>query len=305
MQKSPDKQVTKKRGNCFGFWFFRILVRVTGLRGAYGFLYIVCLYYVLFDRQAVRTALPYIRRRFPDAGCLKRYGYVYLLFINQGKNLIDRFVLIAGYEPFDIKFKGIGTLRELLQSEHGFILLTSHVGNWQVVMCALKELERKVHLLMRAEDNQAVRNALKVDQGHGNIHIITTDEHLGGVVKMMQALSEGQIVSIMGDRSYQSDQVEVTLLGEKAYLPYSAFRIAAGARSPVAVLFSAKVNQFSYEVEIAKVIEPKMSRRGTTAERWGPSVQEYASALEGFCNRYPLQYYIFENIWEMSYARDK
>lgn len=305
MRDVADKQVTKKRGNRFGFWFFRILVRVTGLRGAYGFLYIVCLYYVLFDRQAVRSTLPYIQRRFPKAGFLKWYGYVYLLFVNQGKNLIDRFALIAGYEPFEITFKGIETLRELLRSEQGFILLTSHVGNWQVVMCALEKLEKKVYLLMRAEDNEAVRNALKVDQEHGNIHVITTDKYLGGVVEMMQVLSEGQIVSIMGDRSYQSDQVEVTLLGEKAYLPYSAFRIAAGARCPVGVLFSAKVDPLSYEVDIAKVIEPKMSRRGTITERWGSSVQEYASALEEFLDRHPLQYYIFENIWETSNAKDK
>lgn len=305
MQDVSAKQVTKKRGNRFGIWFFRALVYATGLRGAYGFVYIVCLYYVLFDRQAVRSALPYIQRRYPEARFLKRYGYVYLLFVNQGRNLIDRFALIAGYKPFDISFEGVETLRELLQREQGFILLTSHVGNWQVIMHALEKFDKKVYLLMRAEDNQAVRNALQVDQEHGNVHVITTDEYLGGVVEMMRVLSEGQIVSIMGDRSYQSDQVEVTLLGEKAYLPYSAFRIAAGAQSPVAVLFSAKVAPLSYEVEIAKVIEPKMSRRGTTAERWGPSVQEYASALEGFWDRHPLQYYIFDNLWEMSNAKNE
>ncbi|MBN2591438.1 MAG: lysophospholipid acyltransferase family protein [Sedimentisphaerales bacterium] len=297
--------MTRKRGNRFGFWFFQILVRATGLRGAYGFLYIVCLYYVLFDRQAVQSVLPYIKRRFPKAKFLKRYFYVYLLFVNQGKNLIDRFVLMAGYEPFDIKFNGIETLKELLRNENGFILLTSHVGNWQLVMYALETLEKKVYLLMRAEDNQAVRNALKVDQERGNIHIINTDKHLGGVVEMMQALSNGQIVSIMGDRSYQSDQVEVTLFGDKAYLPYSAFRIAAGARCPVAVLSSAKVDSLTYEVKIAKVIEPKMSRRGTMTERWGPFVQEYASSLEEFLDRFPLQYYIFDNIWETTNARDK
>lgn len=305
MPKVTDKPATMKRGNRFGFWFFRILVRMTGLRGAYGFLYIVCLYYFLFDRQAVRSALPYIQRRFPKARFFKQHGYVYLLFVNQGRNLIDRFALITGYEPFKITFKGIETLKKLLRSEQGFIFLTSHVGNWQVVMYALEKLERKVYLLMRIEDNQAVQNALKVDQEHGNIHVITTDKPFGGVVEMMQVLSEGQIVSIMGDRSYKSDRVEVTLLGEKAYLPYSAFRIAAGARSPVAVLFSAKTDPLSYEVEIAKVIEPKMSRRGTATERWGSSVQEYASALEEFWERHPLQYYIFEDIWETSNAKDK
>lgn len=296
--------MAKKRGNRFGFCFFRILVRVTGLRGAYCFLYIVCLYYFLFDRQAVKSALPYIRRRFPNAGFIRRYGYVYLLFVNQGKNLIDRFALISGYKPFEITFQGIETLRELLRKEQGFILLTSHVGNWQVVMNALGKIGKKVYLLMRPEDNLALHNSLQIDQEHGNIHVITTDKYLGGVVDIMQVLLNGQIVSIMGDRSYTSDKVEVSLLGEKAYLPYSAFRIAAGARIPVVVLFSAKVSPLSYEIELARVIEPKMSRRGTAAERWKEPVQEYASALEDFYNRFPLQNYIFEDIWESSYAKN-
>jgi predicted LPLAT superfamily acyltransferase len=303
VQTVASKHVTKKRGNRFGFWFFRILVRATGLRGAYGFLYILCLYYVLFDRKAVQSALPYIKLRFPKAKFIKRYVYIYLLFVNQGKNLIDRFVLLAGYEPFEIKFNGMETLKKLLQNETGFILLTSHVGNWQLVMHSLEKLEKKVYLLMRAEDNLAVRNALKVDQEQGNIHIINTDKYLGGVVEIMQALSNGQIVSIMGDRSYHSDQVEVTLFDKKAYLPYSAFRIAAGARCPVVVLFSAKIDSKSYEVEIAKVIEPKMSRSGTMKERWGASVQDYALSLEEFLKKFPLQFYIFENLWETSHVQ--
>ncbi len=305
MPNVADKQVAKKRGNAFGFWFFRVLVSMTGLRGAYGFIYLVCLYYLFFDQKAVQSAMPYIKRRFPDVGHLKRRVYVYRLFVSQGKSLVDRYTLMTGYQPFEITLKEPEILDDLLKSEHGFILLTSHVGNWQAVMCALKNIKKKVYLLMRAEDNEAVRQALKVDLGHDNIHIITTDEHLGGVVQMMQVLSEGQIVSIMGDRNYQSDQAEVMLLDERAYLPYSAFRIAAGARCPVAVLFSAKVASLSYEIEIAKVIEPKMSRRGTITERWGASVQAYASSLEVFVNRYPFQYYVFDNIWERSNANDK
>jgi predicted LPLAT superfamily acyltransferase len=269
----------------------------------------VCLHYFLFDRQAVQSALPYVQRRFPQVGTLKRYGYVYLLFVNLGKSLMDRFILTAGHEPFEITFRGVEILNDLLRREQGVILLTSHVGNWQAVMHALKNLEKRlqkdVYLLVRTEDNEAVRKTLRVEEGHSNIHCISTDEHLGGVIQMMKVLSEGQIVSLMGDRRFQSEAVEVTLLGETAYFPYSAFRIAAGARCPVAVLFSAKVNSTSYEVEIAKVIEPKMSRRGTMTERWGPSVQEYATALEGFLERYPLQNFVFEDIWKSPSAHDE
>jgi len=71
--------------------FFIIAVRVFGLRPAYGLLYPVCLYYLIFDRAAVRSCLAYVRRRFPLAGALSRLLSVYRLFVSQGIVLIDRF----------------------------------------------------------------------------------------------------------------------------------------------------------------------------------------------------------------------
>jgi len=67
----------KKRGNTLGVWFFKVFLRFFGLRGAYGLLYIVCIYYVLFDRSAVSGALAYIKRRFPCSALLReldRFG---------------------------------------------------------------------------------------------------------------------------------------------------------------------------------------------------------------------------------------
>ena len=57
----------KRRGNALGFWFFRTALRLTGLCGAYGLLYLVCAHYALFDRAAVAGADAYLRRRFPGA----------------------------------------------------------------------------------------------------------------------------------------------------------------------------------------------------------------------------------------------
>ena len=87
---SPKKDVERKRGNRLGFWFFRTAVRIFGLRGTYGLLYFVSLYYLVFDRAAVAASMAYVRRRFPDHGALRQMFDVYLLFVSQGKSLIDR-----------------------------------------------------------------------------------------------------------------------------------------------------------------------------------------------------------------------
>jgi predicted LPLAT superfamily acyltransferase len=155
---------TKKRGNRLGMAIFKVSLKTFGLSGAYGLLYIVGLYYLVFDRLAVASSMAYIKRRFRGYGAIRRLAGVYRIFINQGKNLIDRYYLISGLGGFDIELYGYDKLNALLSgSQKGVILLTAHVGNWQIAMTALEKLGRTVYLVMRPEENAAVKDALNID----------------------------------------------------------------------------------------------------------------------------------------------
>src|SRR5574341_349769 len=116
----PKIGVERKRGNRLGFWFFRAAVRVFGLRGAYGLLYFVGLYYLAMDRAVVSASLAYVKRRFPGHGALRRVFDVYLLFVSQGKNLIDRFAVASGYEDIDVRIKGYDRVLDLCKDPAPF-----------------------------------------------------------------------------------------------------------------------------------------------------------------------------------------
>jgi len=294
------QEVVKKRGNRLGFWIFGASLKLFGLSGAYGLLYFVSLYYLAFDKTAVSSCMAYTKRRFKGAGTFRQILFVYRILINQGKNLIDRHAAIAGVCKFDVQIYGYDKIRAVLDdTRKGIVLVTAHVGNWQIAMTALERFGRTVYLLMRPEDNDAVRRALKVDSGDSRIRIIAPEKFLDSVVEMMQAISEGNIVSIMGDRSYGNNIVEAVLLGEKVHLPYSAFMIAAAAQCPVVVLLSTKVSSKKYLVDISNIIMPPAGPRGKKHERIKGCVQEFASILEAYACRSPFQWYVFSDLWNI------
>ncbi|MDO9464316.1 MAG: lysophospholipid acyltransferase family protein [bacterium] len=297
--KASRKIEAKKRGNALGFWFFRISLRFFGLRGAYGLLYIVCIYYVLFDQAAVCGALAYINRRFPSHGFVKRLRHVYRLFVSQGKQLIDRYAIVSGQEIFDIQLHGYEQLMSLIQnSPHGIILLTAHVGNWQVAMTALKKLEKTVYLVMRPEDNPAVQSSLRISREQNHIKIISPEQDLGGIVEIMNKLKEKHIVSIMGDRRYGFKAVEVSFLGEKAWFPYGGFTIAAAAGCPVVVLLSEKVSTYQYIVDVSNVLYPCYISEKDKHHQLQQWVQKFAALLEAYTHKHPYQYFLFRDVWE-------
>jgi predicted LPLAT superfamily acyltransferase len=300
---APRKIKIKRRGNRQGIWFFKAALRLTGLRGAYGLLYFVCAYYLLFDRAAVRSARAYIVRRFPEKSRAAQRLAIYRLFIEQGKNLIDRHAMIAGAHTFDLQINGFEKIPA--ETGKGFILLTSHLGNWQIVMQALQKMDRTVHLLMRPEDNAALQEAMQVDAESSRIKVISPEQHLGGVVEMMQALERGDVVSIMGDRTYQADGVSVDFLGEPALFPYSAFQLAASAGCPLVILLSAKTGKNGYTVDLPDVLYPVWTQRNNKREQMQGWVQKYALVLEAYLREHPLQYFIFHDLWDEARQRQQ
>ncbi len=293
----------RRRGNRLGFWFFRTALRWTGLGGAYGLLYPVCLYYLLCDRAAVRVALSYVRRRFPGRGWIHRPLAVYRLFVSQGRNLIDRYALLSGEVPFQIEVEGRETLESLLEDRSaGLILLMSHVGNWQAILPTLRHLRRTVHLIMRPEDNWAVRKTLAVDQESPNVRVISPEQFLGGVLDALRALAEGHVVAVMGDRGYDFSTMEVQFLGSPARFPYAAFTLAAAAACPVAVLFAVPGGRRTYRICVARVFRPRYEEKPSRREQLRAWVQEYATVVEAFLQEHPWQGFLFHDVWTDSSA---
>ena len=299
----PDKkkqEIEKKRGNKAGFLFFQYFTRIFGLSGAYSVLLFVCLFYLIFDPDVVKKAGYYIKHRFPGCSTIKRLYHTYILFVSQGRQLIDRYAHRRNPNLFKMSIEG--TLKDITTIKNlntGCIILTSHIGNWQLGMDALKHLNyKKLHLLMRPEDNKAIQETLSINPSI-NMEFISTSEFLGGTIEVIKALDNGDIVSIMGDRSYGTQTVDVSFMGDKAYFPYSAFLFAATANCPVVPLYVVKENKHNYKVYMNKLLYPKLEhKRGDKTAQLRPWVQEFAHDLESFTKKYPYQCFLFNNIWD-------
>ena len=305
MAEAPDQEFSRKgekrgrkRASELGIWFFKKCLRFFGLRGAYGLLYVVALHYALFERSLVASAAPYIRRRFPGCGVLEERLHAYRIFVSQGKQLIDRYAAVSGYEVFEIRLKGEGELLSAIRdSKKGAVLLTSHQGNWQVAMTALQEMGEIVHLVMVPDRNPALEQTLYPKGEGGNVRIISPQQYLGGVIEIMSVLRKGQLVSIMGDRRYGARAVEVSFLGEKAWFPYSGFSLAAAAECPLVVLETTKVSTYSYTVDLSNVLYPRYEGRRNRIGQLQPWVQEFVTQMESFVKEHPYQCFLFRDVW--------
>jgi len=279
--------------------FFYLLIRLGGRWVAYLALYFVVLYYMLLRPDQRDKSLYYLRRRFPQSGPLTRWSQSYRMSLELGKVLIDRAAVgILGPDVLNVSLKGREELLGLLSEGRGLILMTAHVGCWQVAMVALRFLGTRVNLLMHREEGDVDRHFFEHGDGESPFHIIDPRGYLGGTLEMIGALKRGEVLSVMGDRMLGSDRssVPVEFLGAKMMVPYSAYKIASATGAPIAVLLTRKCGHSGYGMEVAGVIRvPEGLGRGGGAYR--PHAQAFAEVLEGYTQKYPFQFFNFYDMW--------
>jgi predicted LPLAT superfamily acyltransferase len=302
VRAEPSRINDRRRGNRLGFLSFYVVLRLFGRRGAYGLLGLVTCYYLLFDSLARRLARPYLRHRFPDHSGWRRAVDYYKLFYNQGISLIDRYRMLVAPANFIQEVAHYDRVQALVADKsRGFVLLVSHVGNWQALMLALSRMERDITLLMKPEENPVTQEYLRFQDFGQRLRMISPDTPMGGVVEMTQRFGQGDVIAIMGDRAYGAATLPAEFLGEPTYFPRGPFKLAAAWGCPVVVMFAVKTGTDAYTVDMADVIE--IGREGNREENLKRAMQRYADRLQEFAQTYPYQVHLFEDVWKMPEPR--
>ena len=262
------------------------------------------LYYTLFKPKVRARSSHYLKRRFPKRRPLLRLWDSYRLNLGIGRVLVDRAVLgILGPQSLKMNLAGQEELTGLLAEGHGLVLVTAHVGCWQLAMSSLSVLDTRVNLLMHHEEGDLDRQFFEHGGGQAPYGIIDPAGYLGGALAMLQVLKHGEVLCIMGDRVMggEGGTVSVDFLHEPVQLPFSPYKLASATGAPVAVIFPYRTDQGGYALKVARVIRVP-EQLGRKASAYRPYAAEFVAALEQFVADHPYQFFNFFDMWAKSKA---
>jgi predicted LPLAT superfamily acyltransferase len=279
-----------------------MLIRLGGRHGAYALLVFVVLYYTLFKPSVRARSSHYLKRRFPGRSTPLGLWDSYRLNLGIGRVLVDRAVLgILGPQSLKVNLAGQNELAELLAEGRGLVLVTAHVGCWQLAMSSLSVLDTPVNLLMHREAGDLDRQFFEHKGRKAPYGIIDPAGFLGGALEMLQVLKHGEVLCIMGDRVMggEGGTISVDFLGQPVELPFSPYKLASATGAPVAVIFPHRAEDGGYALQVARVIRvpEQLGRKGSA---YRPYAGEFAAALEQFVADHPYQFFNFFNMWAKS-----
>lgn len=289
---------SKSAASAFAHGIFYFFIRCGGRWLAYLLLYFVVAWYTLITEHG-RRGRYYIERRFPGSGCLSRLWHRWRLNLSFGKVLVDRATAgITGAMDMVGAQQNVKALNRLLGEGKGALILSAHVGCWQMAMSALETVKAPKYIVYR----RPTEDVDKLAHEHGNsattVSFIDPGGPSGGIPEIMIALQHGAIVCMTGDRLFGSNRIAISVpfLGGTINVPGSMYRIAAATGAPVVIMFFPRLGDGKFKALTMDIFN--VEDRGRDLQNYRTEAERFAKALEKFCGEYRYQFFNFYDIWE-------
>ena len=277
-------------------------LRCLGLRAAYALLIPVACYFLLFAPRAMRASMDYLARvGYGGRSWFARAWSTYKHFFTFGQLLLDRVAVISGGgERFGFRFEGEHHMRAALGQGQGLILVTAHLGNWEVAAQLLPRLDARVNVVAFQGEAAHIRRYMGEVLRKRAFSLIELDGSADASLAIMSALSRNEIVAIHADRCLDDEGahvVSVPLLGTPARFPAGPHIIAAVSGAPIVHTFALRESTYRYHFIAYPADHLRFSsrkERGRQIQGW---VRCFAGRLDANLREHPLQWGNFYHFW--------
>jgi lauroyl/myristoyl acyltransferase len=234
------------------------------------------------------------------AGRLTRWSRAYRTLHEFAECQSEKYLQAAKPDRVQYALEGEAHWREATDGGRGALLVTAHVGPWEVAtQLGASESRRRVHVVREAEiDPRAqafVRDQVRALGPNHVTHFAADDLRLA--VELRDALRQGDIVALQGDRP-RADGRSVTtrIFGREWPLPVGPAALARAAGVPIVPVFNFRDGSW----KMRTVVRPPLFVP-VTADREADiaaAMQRFAAEVEWAIRQRPHQWFCFRRLWD-------
>jgi predicted LPLAT superfamily acyltransferase len=119
------------------------------------------------------------------------------------------------------------------------------------------------------------------------------------MLRVESALSRGEIVGMLGDRTFQGEgTVACQFLGEQARFPNGPFRLAAMLKRPMVLMFGLYRGGNRYDIYFERLVDTWQAPRAVRDLLLERVLHRYVERLEHYCRNAPYNWYNFYDFWK-------
>jgi lauroyl/myristoyl acyltransferase len=189
------------------------------------------------------------------------------------EQLRERVVAVEGEEAF----------REIRKQGRGCVMLTAHMGSFEVGLAALRTVEPKIRVVFKRDafgSFERMRQSLRDQLGVVETPI---DDGWPALIKLRDALDRNEVVVMQGDRAMPGQKSQpVHVLGGTLKIPVGPVTLARINNSPIVPVYTVREGPGKFRVWLEPAIDPSAT----------DAVEQIGRSVEQFVRRYPSQWLV-------------
>jgi predicted LPLAT superfamily acyltransferase len=295
-QSSPEWVKRPERSNTFALRLIVWVALTLGRPAARLLLYPVCLYFLIFSSASYTASTKYLRKvlaREPGLADAFRHCHTF------AATLLDRvFLFNDQYAQFEVCVHNEDILFDMTSRGEGCFLLGAHMGSFEIIRAlGRRNTAARISLVMYEENARKFNSVLDVINPSLALQVILLGK-IDSMLKVEAALNKGEIVGMLGDRTFQGEgTIASQFLGEQACFPSGPFRLAAMLKRPMVLMFGLYRGDNRYDIYFERLVDTwdaPHAARGLLIEQ---SLHRYVERLEHYCRDAPYNWYNFYDFW--------
>ena len=280
----------RTKGFVLGYQIFIFLIKKLGIPVAYFLLYFVVPVYYVFLQKA-RKNLSATFKNIPQLNSSSLQIIIYRNFHNLGKTLIDNFAILTKWsDNYSYTQEGEEYLIDLIKNQKSAILISGHIGSWNIAGELLKKQKGVINVVMFDGEAKRIKKLVERNIGESNYKIISIKKDLSHLFKIKTAVDNGELICIHADRYLEgANTITAKLFNKEVQFPLGPFAIVSKLNIPYSFVFAIKESMYKYQFSATK---PQLSN--------DPQIiaNEFADILSQKLSKHPEQWFNYFNIFE-------
>ncbi len=191
-----------------------------------------------------------------------------------------------------------GPLDAALAAGTGAILVSPHLGNWELGGLGMAAMGYKLNVLTFREPDEKVneeRERVRREWGIGVIYVDRDDTSPLAIIEAVNALRRNELVVLLGDRDGSSHTLDIEFFDRPTPIPAGAAYLSIATGAPVFPVFvPLEGSRYATYMEAPIVFR---GGHGDHREAIVSGTQQLVRVFEKYIRKYPDQWYNFFDYW--------
>jgi Kdo2-lipid IVA lauroyltransferase/acyltransferase len=278
----------------------QFIVNVLPLGWAYGFAQIFSDLQYTFspqDRRNVRSNIKIILNQDTVDEHLVRE-----VFRNFGRYLVDFFRMVRYLDQDFIKssikdeHNGVEHVREVLKRGKGAIIITAHIGNWELGGVLMSKLGFPILAVALPHKHKWVNALFNEQREHSGMPVVPPTVAVRRCLEMLRA---NQSIALVADRDFGPHGLEMNFLGRPTLLPKGPAVLSLKTGAGIVPTFLIRNPDHTFTISFAPPVYPPFVDDQTTVgdEVLKGIINQYIKAIEDKIRQHPSQWLMFREFW--------